>query len=80
MGVLDRACDTDTVATTARSNVVVVNLHEHDAVLDVPQTSVLCTGLVHVVDIAVGGIVLLVNGQYGRFARIGEYEYVRYRM
>ena len=59
VGVLDLACNTNAVATAARSNVIIVDLHEHHAVLHIPETGVLSTSLVHVVDIAVGRIILL---------------------
>ena len=62
VGVLNRACDTDTVATTAGSDVVGIDTHSHHAVHDIPQTSILRTGFVHVVDIAMGWVVLLVQG------------------
>lgn len=79
MGVLDRACDTDTVAATAGGNVVGIGAHGHHTVLDIPQTRVLCTGLVHVIDIAMGRVVLLVEDQYDQFARMREVLYARYQ-
>ncbi len=70
MGVLDCACDTNAVAATAGGDVVGIGAHGYYTVLDVPQTRVLCTGFVQVVDIAMSGVVLLVEGQSQPFARM----------
>ena len=70
MGVLDCARQADAVPPAASRNICIVDLHENDAVLNIPQTGILCTCFVHVIDIAMGRVVLLGRDQSEGFVKM----------